>query len=342
MPRSFLFITAFLLIYPFYLFSHQNINPSEKSQKSLAGQAIFPEKEYKEWLEVQKNQDVDPASKIKCSVNIFFILKYETLVRGKLLDFGFLFDESYDRSIKTYTYEIGLMYYRLEAWRLLNSLLKYYEYRPKFDQLLIDGTDATVNIWARAGIVRTNYPYSVESGLYGHYTFKIEEVDGLWLIHEAECSDEMHDGNPPGTNFISRVEEMKKRHEYEKSLKPPQKAKKKIPSIKELQDTRKIELYHEIFGHYRFVMDKKNLLITFFTEDKRLFGNYEGISKIPLFQFNDDPLEFEWRPEAPWDKIYKLRFIRDRTGKITRCIMEVEEQSYEGIKSEGPCHLHRF
>ena len=313
----------------------------------MVGQATSPENEHKDWLEVQKSPHIEPASKIKCTVNTFFICKYETVVKGSLQDFGFLFDRKNNHASQCYSYELGLMYYLLEGWKFWDHLLKFYEYRPKFDALEINGTDATVKIWSRAGIVHADYPYSVRSCLYGHYTFKLEEIDGLWLIHKAECSDEMHESYPPGTDWITRVAEMKKSneewkkgHEYERSPKESPKIKKKIPSPEELNDARKIEIYHEIFGNYRFNINGKNLLISFFTKDKHLYGHYEDILEIPLFPANDNPLEFEWRPESPYDKIYKLRFIRDQQGNITKCLIQVLGQSYEGIKLKNPCYLY--
>ena len=307
----------------------------------MVGQAIFPEKEHKEWFEIQKNPRIDPASKIKCTVNTFFICNYETVVKGTLQDFGFLFDQKNEHASQCYLYELGLMFYILEARKLRDDLFKFYEYRPKFDTLLINGTGATVKTRSRAGLVTVNYPYSVHSNLFGPYTFKLKEADGLWLIQEAECGDERHEDSPPGTNFLSRIEEMKKRHEYEKSTKEPQKIKKKSPSPEELRDARKIEIYHEIFGYYRFIINGKNLLISFFTKDKHLYGHYGNIHEIPLFPINDNLLEFEWRPEPPYDEVYRLRFLRNQAGNVTKCLIQIEGQSYEGTKLTGPCHVYK-
>lgn len=201
---------SILLICPLVLSSRQNINLADPNQKKLVGQAIFPEKEHKKWLEVQNDPRIDPASKIKCTVNTFFICNYETVVKGTLQDFGFLFDRKNEVGSRYYSYELSLMWYFLEARKLRDSLLKFYEYRPKFDALVINGTDAAVEIWPRAGTVYANYPYSVQSGLYGRYTLKLKKADGFWMIQKAECEDERHEGSPPGTNFLSRIEEMKK------------------------------------------------------------------------------------------------------------------------------------
>lgn len=334
---------TFLLICPLISSSQQNIIPPDKNQKKLVGQAIFPDKQYKEWSKVQSNPGIDPASKIKCTVNTFFICKYETVVKGSLLDFGFLFDRKNDQASLNYSYELGMMYYILEAWKFNDNLWKFYEYRPKFDELLINGKDATIKIQPRNGIVHIQYPYSVTSGLSFPYSFNLREIDRLWLIQKTVCEDEMHDSNPPGTDFISQLEKMKKnRHEYEKNFEVPQKDQKKIPSPEELKEARKIELYHEIFGHYKFVVNEKILLISFFTKDKHLFGHYESIPEIPLFAVNDKPLEFQWRPESPYDKIYKLQFIRDQAGTITKCLIQIEGQFYEGTKLKGSCYLYRY
>ncbi len=347
MFRFVCFLMTFLLICPLSSSSQQNINPSDEKQKNLAGQAIFPDKQYKEWLQVQKNPYIDSASKIKCTINTFFICKYEAAVKGTLHDFGFLFDRKNDQAALYYSYELGLMFYFLEGWKLWDTLWKFFEYRPRFLELVIDGKNATVKIHPRTGHVRARYPYSVESGFSSPYAFNLKIVDRLWLIQKTECGNEIHESYPPGTDWISQVaelkkniEEWKKRHEFEKSPKEPQKIKKKIPSPEELNDARKIEIYHEIFGYYRFIINGKNLLISFFTKDKHLFGQYGDIPEIPLFPANDNPLEFEWRPESPYDKIYKLRFIRDQTGNITKCLIKIEGQSYKGTKLKGPCYLY--
>ena len=342
MFRIVFFLMTFLLICPLSSFSRQNIIPPNENQKSLAKHAIFPEKEHKEWLEVQKNPGIDSASKIKCTVNTFFICINETMVKGTLQDFVFLFDRKNDHASLYYSYELGFMYNFLEGWKLINNLWKFYEYRPRFLELVINGKNATVRIHPRTGVVRSQYPYSVGSGFSSPYTFNLKEVDRLWLIQIAECSNEVHEAYPLGTDFMSQVEEMKKRQEDKKSIKEPQGDQKKSPSPEKLKEVRKIELYHEIFGNYRFVVNEKILLISFFTKDRHLFGQYENIPEIPLFPVNDNSLEFEWRPESPYDKIYKLRFIQDQAGKITKCLIHVEGQSYEGTKLKGPCYLYRY
>lgn len=341
MFRSIHLLTMFLLFCPLFPFPRQNIDHTDSNQKKLVEQAIFPEKQHKEWLDVQNNPRIAPASKIKCTVNTFFICNYETVVKGTLQDFGFLFDRKNDVGSRYYCYELGLMYSRLEGWKLTSSLLKFYEYRPKFDELIINGTDASVEIWSRAGIVPANYPYSVQSGLYGRYTFKLKQVDGFWMIQKAECPDEMHEVYPPGTDFIELVEEMKKRHEYQEDTIEPQKIKKKIPSPEELNVARKIEIYHEIFGNYNVILNGKNLLISFFTKGTYLFGQYGDIPEIPLFPVDDNFLEFEWRPESPYDKIYRLRFLRNQAGNVKKCRIQIEEQSYEGTKLTVPCHVYK-
>lgn len=342
------FLMIFLLFCPLFQFPRQNIDLVDSNQKKLVEQAIFPEKEHKEWFEIQKNPHIDQATKIKCTANIFFICKYESAVKGILQDFGFLFDRKNDVGSRYYSYELSLMCYLLEGWKLWDHLLKFYEYRPEFDMLVINGSDATVKVLPRARVVYANYPYSFSSGLYAPYTFKLKAVDGFWLIHKAECSDEMHEIYPPGPDWISQVAEMKKsieewkkRHEFEKSTKEPQKIKKKTPSPEELSDARKIEIYHEIFGYYKFIINEKNLLISFFTKDKHLYGHYENIHEIPLFPINDNLLEFEWRPEPPYDKIYRLRFLRNQAGNVTKCLIQIEGQSYEGTKLTGPCHIYK-
>ena len=348
MFRFICLLMTLLLFCPSSPFPRQNIDLEDSNQKKLVGQAIFPDNQYKEWLDVQNDPHIDPATKIKCTANTFFICNYETVVKAVLQDFGFLFDRKNDIGSRYYSYELGLMYSRLEGWKLWDHLLKFYEYRPKFDALAIDGSDATVKVLPRARVVHTNYPYSFSSGLYLSYTFKLKEVDGFWLIQKAEGSDEMHEIYPLGTDWISHVAEMKKSiedwkkgREFEKSTKEPQKIKKKSPSPEELRDARKIEIYHEIFGYYNFLMNEKKLVISFFTKDTYLFGQYGDILEIPLFPVDDNFLEFEWRPESPYDKIYKLRFVRDQEGNITKCILQIGGQSYKGIKLTGPCHVYK-
>jgi len=167
----------------------------------LAGQAIFPDKEYKEWQTVQLNPDLNAEEKVKSTVNTFFIIEYESWVKGTLFDFSFLFNQTNPKAYEDYAYERGLMYYKLEAWKLRDNLLERYEYLPEFYEFKVEGQKAILIMRPNASIFHQTAPNMSVNSPWTDYKFSLVFLNDNWLIESIECNDEHREDLPHGTDF---------------------------------------------------------------------------------------------------------------------------------------------
>ena len=134
------------------------LNCIAAGQRELAGETIFPEKEYEEWLEIQADGSITASEKIKNTINAFFLLKYETWYQDKFLDFGFLFNKNDQDAYGDYVYERGLLYIAVETRRYYNSKIYGYDYVPQFRNINISGGTATVKMRPMAWILWSKNP----------------------------------------------------------------------------------------------------------------------------------------------------------------------------------------
>jgi hypothetical protein len=208
----------------------------------LAGKATFPDKEYNEWRMTQFNPDLNAEEKIKSTVNTFFVIKYESWVKGILFDFDFLFDQSDAQAHEDYAYERGLMYLSLEAWKFQDSLLECYEYLPRFYEFKVDGQKATLIMIPEASIFFRTAPNMSVSGPWIDHMFSLELISGQWLIKKVSCDDERHEIYPHGTDFEKLAETIPERQkEFDaKVQKEYRERMQNDPKFMEIQDRRRL------------------------------------------------------------------------------------------------------
>jgi len=342
------FVVLFLGLMPIFsssLFAHLF-----QEKTPLAGEPVFPKKEYSDWLKQQGDPFLETEAKIKSTVNTFFLVKYESWVSGKLMDFNFLFDQSDPQAHEDYAYERSLMHYLLEGWKYIGNLLSHYEYEPKFYDLKIEGKKATVMMRPKAGIIHRKTPDVIDNGPWTDYIFKLEFVSGNWLIKSIRCNDELHESYPHGTNFeqlaldlpdkikafndtaeAEHRERMQNDPKYKEFIERRREQQKEQFSQQRKNEEKRLQVYHEIAGDYRFIIEEKTLDISFYVQDRYLMGKQENESEgIVLQRIEGNPMEFKFR--TPDGRVYELRFLRDENGKIEKCLMSKEGKEYEGFK----------
>lgn len=317
----------------------------------LVGDPISPKKEYNDWLMQQGDPSLETETKIKSTVNTFFLVKYESWVKGRLLDFDFLFDQSNPQADEDYAYERGLMHYLLEGWKYIGYLLSHYEYQPKFYDLKIEGEKAIVMMRPKAGIVHRKTPDIINNGPWTDYIFKLEFLSGQWLIKSIHCNDELHESYPHGTNFeqlaealpdkvkafnamaeAERQEKMQNDSRFREFIEKRREQQQERFSQQKKNKEKRLQVYHAIAGDYRFILEEKTVLISFYVQDRYLMGKQENESEgIVLQRIEGNPMEFKFRPLDGY--VYELRFIRDENGKIEKCLLSVEGRKYEGLKA---------
>jgi hypothetical protein len=316
----------------------------------LAGEPVFSKKEYNDWLRKQRDPSLETEVKIKSTVNTFFLAKYESWVSGKLLDFEFLFDRVDSQAQEDYVYERGLMHYLLEGWKYIGNLLSHYEYEPKFYDLKIEGKKATVMMRPKAGIVHRKTPDVIDNGPWTDYIFKLEFVSDQWLIKSIRCNDELHEIYPHGTDFeqltlalpdkikafndaaeAEHREKMQNDPKYREFIERRRKQQQERFSQQRKNEEKRLQVYHEIAGDYRFIIEEKTVHVSFYVQDRYLMGKRENESEgIVLQRIEGNPMEFKFR--SPDGYVYELRFLRDENGTIEKCLMSKEGEEYKGLK----------
>jgi hypothetical protein len=322
------FFLMFLLFCPLSLFPRQQIDLVDSNQKKLVGQAIFPEKEYNDWLVVQKNPPINPTSKIKCTIDTFLILKYESLKKGTLYDFGFLFNLSNEKGEHEYANERGLLFLRIVGWRALGNMVEHYNYRPNYKHIAVQGERATVHMASRAQIVLMDSPDQTSSFGWGLLTISLVKIHDSWLIHHLDSTLETYTMFPRETDFLEKaIRILKNNFAYETfDLKHS-----KI--LQKRQEQAKI-LYAEISGEYEFVLKDGKVSIVFGLMNKKLVAKFDeydlGIQLIP---FNRREMAFS--AITPTGKIYNFRFFKNCQGNITECQMDILDRQYIGLKTKN-------
>jgi hypothetical protein len=88
--------------------------------------------------------------------------------------------------------------------------------------------------------------------------------------------------------------------------------------------------YAEIVGDYEFEFEGQVMVISFWEEDGVLWGAPEGETPESIDPVEGKPLNFEVTVEG--GQFYELEFKKDESGKVTKCIMQVQGMELEGIK----------
>jgi hypothetical protein len=313
------------------LSSNQYVFPAEENQKNLAGQARFPAKAHKEWLEVQKNPAIDPASKIKCTIDTFLILKYESLKEGSLFDFGFLFNLSDEQGETEYANERGLLFLRIVGYRALGGLIEHYDYRPRYKDIKIEGKLAKVIMHSSDQIVSSNSPDRAHNFGWGGYTISLKDIDSHWLINHLDCEDETYIKHPLGTDFLpeaKRILENNLTHEEFTTTPSEVLQKQKEQALS----------YAEITGKYMFETDEGKILVGFGLIDTRLVAKFDeyavGVRLIPLRR-----KDLAFSAISPTGVIYDLQFLKDNLDNLTKCRMKILDKQHTGLKTDDSSEL---
>lgn len=333
MFRFVCFLMTFLLICPLSSSSQQNIIPPDENQKSLAEHAIFPEKEHKEWLEVQKNPGIDSASKIKCTIDTFLILKYESLKKGMLFDFGFLFDLSDEQGEHEYANERGSLFLRIVGWRALGNLIEHYDYRPRYRDIDIRGKLAKASMYSSDHIVHFDSPDILNNFGWGGYEISLTKIDENWLIYHLDSTDETYTMFPRETDFLIEAKRILENNLTNKDF--------EITRSEVLQKRKEqaLILYAEIAGEYVFEQKEKKIAISFGVINSKFVAKFEeldlGIRLIPLSR-----RDMAFSAITPTGEIYDLQFVRNSLGNVAKCQMNILDRQHIGIKTKQGSNLN--
>lgn len=183
---------------------------SAQTRAPLAGSVVFPKPEHDAWLQIQENQTLEAEDKIISTINTYFRLKFESWLRGTLLDFGFVFNLNDNNAWNDYAYERGIFHVNITGWKLYNMLLTSYEYLPEFRKIEVDGDKALVHMFPEAWISTHPTPDRTDPTPWCDHTFELVLLGGQWLIQKITCDDPFYYAHPRGTDFDKAAESLAK------------------------------------------------------------------------------------------------------------------------------------
>ncbi|MBN1223969.1 MAG: hypothetical protein JXB23_12040 [Candidatus Aminicenantes bacterium] len=90
------------------------------------------------------------------------------------------------------------------------------------------------------------------------------------------------------------------------------------------------EKYAPLVGDYEFDVQGQIMIISFWVEEGKLWGAPEGESGVELEPVEGEDMKFE--VNTPNGQFYELQFIKDESGKVTKCIVATMGMEMEGAK----------
>jgi hypothetical protein len=88
--------------------------------------------------------------------------------------------------------------------------------------------------------------------------------------------------------------------------------------------------YADIVGDYEFDQEGQVMLVTFWVEDGQLWGAPEGQEAAVLEPVEGKPYNFE--VYTPDGQTMELEFVKDESGKVAKCVVDMMGMAMEGIK----------
>ena len=317
----------------------------QNEQQKLAGNAAFPIEIHQRWLEIQNDASLDSITKIKSTIDAYFRVMLESWLRGTLLDFGFLFDQSDTGAFEDYIYERGLFHLYLTGQMYWSGPLSHYDYKPVYDQIKLNAMSASVLMRPKTTTVSGEIPDRVHTELWNSHNFSLNLKGNLWLIQDIATDDEFRSSYPRGTNFDElaatfadrmrtyEIEDKKEDEErqrkdprYKKNIEDRIKIQREYFAKQRQEEQDRIMIYHGIAGEYIF---EGMGMVLFFVQDRYLVAKEEGQAEgVILQRVEHNPLEFQFRPRI--GEVIELEFLRDETGKVTKCYLRKNGEEYQG------------
>ncbi len=193
---------ATLLSVAFVTFVFANgIATSATSQPAPPSPGVAAPELEAEYRAVQFNAQTSEEARIKATVDIYFRLKYESILQLQAFDPGFLIDTATESGRDLYNYEMGRYEYNVAGWRRNKLSIQKYEYSPEYSSVKVEGTKALVEIcpWAEIWSSRT-----YRTGAETHVVSLALTKEG-WKLVDDSYADEFTQYYPRGTDFGKEI-----------------------------------------------------------------------------------------------------------------------------------------
>ena len=88
--------------------------------------------------------------------------------------------------------------------------------------------------------------------------------------------------------------------------------------------------YALLVGDYEFDMQGQIMIISFWVEEGKLWGAPEGETPLEVVPVEGEDMKFEVNTAE--GQYYELQFVKDESGKVTRCMVTTMGMEMEGVK----------
>jgi len=149
----------------------------------------------------QSDPRLTDEERVRVAVDTYFTLQYESMVRQRALDPGFVIDHSTPAGQDLYNYELGRLRYSIACWKYTDTVLERYSYRPAYESVTVTGDTATVRVRSRADAVWVGTPDRVDKIGGVLHVIDLVETAGGWKLIRDSYDDEFRSIHPYGTNW---------------------------------------------------------------------------------------------------------------------------------------------
>lgn len=153
-----------------------------------------------------QNSSVSDVEKIQNVVDAYFLEQLESRKTNTIPEWDYLFEFS-TQGQALYKYETGKLHYRLIGEKYINTAITWYEYNPKYENVLINANDAQVKISGTAKVKFANSGKLIENIGQDLHEISLIKVGESWKIRSDKYDDEMKLAYPDNTNWDKLISE---------------------------------------------------------------------------------------------------------------------------------------
>ena len=149
----------------------------------------------------QADPSATEEARIRAAVDTYFILKFESRVRGNALELGSVIDLASVSGKRLHDYELGRLQFCLRSWQLCGLAFGAYNYRPVYDSIEVHGRSATVVVHPWVDLTYADVPDQPDvCGGEPHRIALAHLADG-WKIVSEDYEDEFALAYPRSSDF---------------------------------------------------------------------------------------------------------------------------------------------
>ncbi len=145
----------------------------------------------------------DPTAQVRCVVDTYFTLRYQSQLVGHGLDLGGVIDQASEEGTALLRDQTGRLRYFAMCWQDTGTTLAGFDYQPVYDDISISGETAVVHVRPLVGLRYTWAPKEEKLSYDDPHTIRLALRAAGWRIVADEYANEETLMFPAGTDFAA-------------------------------------------------------------------------------------------------------------------------------------------